>query len=172
MPISLATNCLQIEMAVPDVRAACAEFEALLGAGPIEQEVVRRISGVVLDIDHRGCGDAMFQFCAPLVEDVPARHELDRIGPCVTNLTFYVDDAAGAHDSLEAAGAVTRGHWRTSAGSWLQFLGEGNARSPEELADGYFMGTRHLFGFDFEFSEPPWYDASKQQYMYPAFTYP
>ena len=47
----------------------------------------------------------------------------------MTNLTFFVADAAGAQRELEAAGAVTRGQWRTAAGSWLQFLGEGNART-------------------------------------------
>ncbi|MGR6998303.1 hypothetical protein ACU686_09755 [Yinghuangia aomiensis] len=33
-------------------------------------------------------------------------------------------------------------------------------------------GQRHLFGFDFEFSEAPWYDGAKQTYMHPAFAYP
>ena len=40
MSIVLATNCLQIEMAVPDVRAACTRFEETLGAVPIEEELV------------------------------------------------------------------------------------------------------------------------------------
>lgn len=172
MTIRLATNCLHIEMAVPDVPAACATFEELLGAAPIEEELVKRISGVVLDIDHRGCGDAVFQFCSPLIEDIPAAHELRRIGPCVTNLTFYVADAPGTAALLREAGAAVRTHWSTKPGSWLRFLGEGNARAAEDLADGWFMGTRHLFGFDFEFSEPPWLDPTKQRYMHPAFTYP
>ncbi|MDI2130106.1 hypothetical protein [Yinghuangia seranimata] len=170
--IKLETNCLQIESAVRDVPAACAAFEDLLGAGPIEQELVSRISGVVLDIDHRGCGDAMFQFCSPLIEDVFTAEELRRVGPCVSNLTFFVADAAGTRDLLEAAGATTRAAWQTQGGSWREFLGEGNAKPDEELAQGFYMGTRHLFGFDFEFSEAPWYDAAKQRYMYPAFTYP
>lgn len=171
MSIVLATNCLQIEMAVPDVRVACTRFEHTLGAVPIEEELVRRISGVVLDIDHRDCGGAVFQFCSPLIDDIPAAHELRRIGPCVTNLTFFLDDAAGAQRELEAAGAVTRLQWRMG-GSWLKLLGEGNARRVEELADGYFVGTRSLFGFDLEFSEPPWIDPAKQRYMCPAFTSP
>ena len=172
MTIRLETNCLQIEAAVPDLRAACDEFERLLGAGPIEQEVVARISGVVLDIDHRGCGDAVFQFCQPLIDDIPAAHELRRIGPCLTNLTFYVADAAAAHELLTSAGATTRARWRTTPGPWLDHMGEGNARPAESLADGFFMGTRHLFGFDFEFSEPPWLDPAHQQWVHPAFTHP
>jgi hypothetical protein len=170
--IELVTNCTQIEQAVPDVAAACARFDELVGSVPIEQEVVARITGAVLDIDHRGCGDAVFQFCAPLIDDIPARHELDRIGPCVTNLTFYVADADGAAADIVAAGGTVRGHWKTSAGPWLDLMGPGNARSAEQLADGYFMGTRHLLGFDFEFSEPPWLDPAVQRYVHPAFTHP
>lgn len=172
MSIVLATNCTQIEQAVWDVPAACAALERVVGAVPIEEHVVERITGVVLDIDHRQAGQAVFQFCRPLIEDIPARHELDRIGPCVTNLTFYVADGAAAADELVAAGATVRGHWKTSGGPWLEHMGPGNARRPEDLADGWFMGTRALFGFDFEFSEVPWLDGTKQQYVYPAFTQP
>ncbi|MGA4545124.1 hypothetical protein ACPA54_34560 [Uniformispora flossi] len=172
MSIELTTNCLQIESAVRDVPAACAEFERLLGAGPIEQELVRRITGVVLDIDHRGCGDAMFQFCSPLREGIFTAEELRRAGPCVSNLTFFVADAPDTRRILEDAGATTRMAWQTVGGSWTKYLGEGNAKPDGELAEGFYMGARHLFGFDFEFSEAPWIDAAKQQYMYPAFTYP
>ncbi|MGR6998284.1 hypothetical protein ACU686_09640 [Yinghuangia aomiensis] len=170
--ISLTTNCLQIEAAVRDVPQACAEFTRLLGAGPIEQELVKRISGVVLDIDHRGCGDAMFQFCSPLRDDIFTAEELRRVGPCVSNLTFFVADARGTRDLLAEAGARTRMAWQTGAGSWQRHLGAGNAKPDDELAEGFYMGTRHLLGFDFEFSEAPWYDAAKQTYMHPAFTYP
>ncbi|MCF2532542.1 hypothetical protein [Yinghuangia soli] len=172
MTIRLESNCLQIESAVRDVPAACAAFEEILGAGPIEQELVRRISGVVLDIDHRGCGDAMFQFCSPLVDTIFTAEELRRVGPSVTNLTFFVADAAGTRDLLAAEGAATRMAWQTMPGSWQQLLGPGNAKPDEDLAPGFFMGTRHLFGFDFEFSEAPWYDVAAQSYMHPAFTYP
>lgn len=172
MSIVLATNCTQIEQAVWDVPAACEALEEVVGAVPIEEHVVERITGVVLDIDHRQAGQAVFQFCRPLIEDIPARHELDRIGPCVTNLTFYVGDAAATAEELVAAGATVRGHWATSGGPWLEHMGPGNARRPEDLADGWFMGTRALFGFDFEYSEVPWLDGSRQQYVYPAFTQP
>lgn len=172
MSIVLVTNCTQIEQAVWDVPAACSAFEAAVGAVPVEEHVVERISGVVLDIDHRQAGEAVFQFCSPLIDDIPARHELDRIGPCVTNLTFYVADATAAANELQAAGATVRGHWPTSAGPWLEHMGLGNARTAEDLADGWFIGARHLFGFDLEFSEPPWIDAAVQQYVYPAFTHP
>jgi hypothetical protein len=168
--IRLATTCAQIEMAVRDVPAACRAFEELLGAVPIEQEVVKRITGVVLDIDHRWCGDAMFQFCSPLVDDVPARHELDRIGPCVTNLNFFVEDVEETVRLLTGAGATIRLRWRTSRGSWTRFLGEGNVR--DTFADGYFLGTRHLFGFDFETTEPMWHDLARQHYFCPSFTEP
>ena len=111
MSIRLASTCAQIEMAVPDVPAACARFEELMGAEPVELDLVRGITGVVLDIDHRSCGEAMFQFCSPIVENIPARRYLESIGPCVTNLNFFVEDSVAAHSELTAAGVATRLQW-------------------------------------------------------------
>lgn len=42
----------------------------------------------------------------------------------------------------------------------------------ETFSAGYFMGTRNLFGFDFEMSEPFWIDMARQEYFHPAFTHP
>lgn len=32
----------------------------------------------------------------------------------------------------------------------------------------HFVGSRSLFGSDLEFSEPPWFDETKQRYMHPS----
>ena len=108
MTIRLATQCAQIETVVRNVPRACQWFSQTLGAMPIEQDLVKRITGTVLDIDHRDCGDAMFQFCSVISDDMPHRWFIDTLGPCVTNLNFFMDDADHAHALLAAAGATTK----------------------------------------------------------------
>jgi hypothetical protein len=169
--IGLATQCAQIEMVVRDVPRACAWFEQVLGAVPIEQRVVQRITGVVLDIDHRDCGDAMFQFCSVITDDMPHRRFIDTYGPCVTNLNFFMDDADRAAEELSAAGADTKLDLPIGAGL-AALLGPELARPEEEMRRLYFMGTWPLFGFDLEFTNRPWRDDVEQDVFFPSFTYP
>jgi hypothetical protein len=171
MTMRLESQCAQIEMVVHDVPGACRWFEDTLGATPIEQDIVTRITGKVLDIDHRDCGDAMFQFCSVITDDMPHRWFIDTLGPCVTNLNFFVDDADRAHDLLAAAGATTK--IDTPIGRALRaLLGPDIARPEEEIRQLYFMGTWPLFGFDLEFTTRPWRDGVEQHVFHPAFTYP
>jgi hypothetical protein len=171
MTVRLETQCAQIETVVHDVPRACRWFEEVLGATPIEQDVVKRITGVVLDIDHRDCGDGMFQFCSVITDDMPHRWFIDTLGPCVTNLNFFVDDAEQAHDLLAAAGATTK--IDVPIGRGLRaLLGPEISRTEEEIGQLYFMGTWPLFGFDLEFTTRPWRDGTEQHVFHPAFTYP
>jgi hypothetical protein len=171
MTIRLATECAQIETVVPDVARACKWFERTLAAQPIEQELVRRITGVVLHIDHRDCGDGMFQFCSVITDDMPHVWFLAALGPCVTNLNFFVEDSAHAHELLEAAGAATKLDLPVGDGIRAQ-LGPGVARPAEELGRLYFMGSRPLIGFDLEFITKPWQEGAEQQVFFPSFTSP
>jgi hypothetical protein len=169
--IRLATQCAQIETVVHDVPRACAWFERTLGAMPIEQDVVRRITGKVLHIDHRDCGDGMFQFCSVITNDMPHRWFIDTLGPCVTNLNFFMEDADDAHALLTAAGATTKLHLPI-AGGLRALLGPELARPEDEIRWLYFDGTRPLFGFDLEFTNRPWRDGVEQHVFHPSFTYP
>jgi hypothetical protein len=169
--IRLATQCAQIETVVHDVPRACDWFSRTLGAMPIEQDVVQRITGVVLHIDHRDCGDAMFQFCTVITDDMPHRWFIDRLGPCVTNLNFFMEDADHAYEVLAAAGATTKIQHPIAA-SLRAMVGPDLARPEGEIRTLYFMGSRPLFGFDLEFTTRPWRDDVEQQVFYPAFTYP
>jgi hypothetical protein len=169
--IRLATQCAQIETVVHDVPQACDWFSRTLGARPIEQDIVKRITGVVLHIDHRDCGDAMFQFCSVITDDMPHRWFIDRLGPCVTNLNFFMEDADHAHEVLAAAGATTKIQHPIAA-SLRAMVGPDLARPEEEIRTLYFMGSRPLFGFDLEFTTRPWRDGVEQDAFYPSFTYP
>ena len=171
MTARLATQCAQIEMVVHDVPRACEWFERTLGASPIEHDLVRRITGVVLHIDHRDCGDGMFQFCSVITDDMPHRWFIDTLGPCVTNLNFFMDDADHAAEVFAGAGATTKLHLPIGAGLRAA-LGPDVARPEEEVRWLYFMGTRPLFGFDLEFTTRPWRDGVDQHVFHPSFTYP
>jgi hypothetical protein len=171
MTIRLATQCAQIEMVVNDVQRACQWFSQKLGAMPIEQDLVKRITGKVLDIDHRDCGDGMFQFCSVITDDMPHVWFIDTLGPCVTNLNFFMDDADEAFEILAATGAATKLHLPIAAGL-RAVLGPDLARPEDEIKWLYFMGTWPLFGFDLEFTTRPWRDGVEQQVFYPSFTYP
>jgi hypothetical protein len=171
MTIRLATQCAQIETVVHDVPSACDWLSRTLGAQPIEQEVVKRITGYVLHIDHRDCGDAMFQFCSIITQDMPHVWFMDTLGPCVTNLNFFMDDADHACEVLAVAGATTKLKHPIAA-SLTAMLGPDVARPAEEIRTLYFMGSRPLFGFDLEFTTRPWRDGVQQDVFYPSFTYP
>jgi len=178
MSITLTTPCVHIEEAVPDLAAAVGFMEGVLGAEKIEQDLVRFINDPVhkvLDLDHLDCGEAVFQFCMPVPghEYMPAAKYLKAIGPCVSNLNFYVDDDARTAALLAAEGADTGSKFAMHLMFWDRLLGGmGNCRPTEEMGDGYYMGTRRLWGFDFEFAKEPWKDLSKQRLQYPAFVTP
>ncbi|MBP1686268.1 MAG: Glyoxalase-like domain protein [Deltaproteobacteria bacterium] len=178
MSVTLTTPCVHIEQAVPDLAAAVRFMERVLGAQKIEQELVRFINDPVhrvLELDHLDCGEAVFQFCMPVPghDYMPAAQYLKTIGPCVTNLNFYVDDDAHAAALLAAEGADTGSKFAMHLMFWDRLLGgTENCKPSEEMGDGYFMGTRHLWGFDFEFAKEPWKGCTKQRIQYPAFVTP
>lgn len=152
MSITLTTPCVHIEQAVPDLAAAVRFMEGVLGAQRIEQELVRFINDPVhkvLDLDHVDCGDAVFQFCmrVPGHEYMPAAKYLDAIGPRVTDLNFYVDDDAHTAALLAAEGTDTPSKFGMHLMFWDRLLGgTENCKPVDEMGDGYYVGTRRLFG--------------------------
>ncbi|QDX80743.1 hypothetical protein B9N43_05480 [Denitratisoma sp. DHT3] len=159
----LPEGCRHIEMAVHDVPAACGFMERTLGARRVEQQLVRAITGVVLDIDHMGCGGAVFQFCSVIDKTQPHQRYLEQIGPSLTNLNFGVADVPHAEALLAAAGGRTLTKFHLSLMPWDQLLGPGNAKPAEELSDGIFADTHDQLGFDLEYSESPLQGAAWQQ---------
>jgi hypothetical protein len=97
---------------------------------------------------------------------------LDSIGPCVSNLNYYVDDYVHAHELLTALGAATRIEGPSSAVQCLADYGPENTRPGGELRPFLFMGTRHLIGLDLELMEPNFLRFTKQRVQYPCFVQP
>ena len=182
MAISLLYGCCQIELSVGDLDAARAFMQGALGAGPIEQELAKQIGELVPDsgyrIDHLDCGEAMFQINQPspsmVYEGQRSVHQayLDSIGPCVSNLNYYVDDYVHTHELLTRLGAATRIRGPSSAARALAEYGPDNTRPGADSRPFLFMGTRHLIGLDLELMEPNFRRFTEQTAQYPCFVHP
>lgn len=97
---------------------------------------------------------------------------LERIGPCVTNLNFFVDDYAHARALLGSMGAEVHIEGPSSAARGLGNYGPDNTRVGGDERPFLFMGARHLIGFDLEIMEPNFLHFSQQTVQYPAFVHP
>jgi len=153
-----------------------------LGAGPAEQPLAREIAQIIpdpaYDVDHLECGEAIFQVNQPspsmLYNGQKSVHQsyLDRFGPCVTNLNFFVDDHAHAHALLSGMGAPTHIRGPSSAACALADYGRDNSRAGADERPFLFMGSRELIGFDLEIMEPNFLHFTDQTVQYPAYVQP
>lgn len=182
MAITLLYGCCQIELSVRDLDAACGFMEGTLGAGKIEQELARQIAELMPDvgyrIDHLDCGGGMFQINQPspamLYRGQKSVHQayLESIGPCVSNLNYFIDDHVHARELLTAMGAATRIEGPSSAARCLADYGPDNTRPGGDERPFLFMGTRDLIGLDLELMEPNFLRFTEQTVQYPCFVHP
>jgi hypothetical protein len=164
MTINLLYGCCQIETSARDLAATRRFMIDTLGAGPAEQQLARQIAQIVpdpaYDVDHLDCGEAIFQINQPsptmTYAGQPSVHQsyLDRFGPCVTNLNFFIDDHSHALALLSGLGATTHIRGPSSAACSLADYGPDNSRPGAGERPFLFMGTRQLIGFDLEIMEP------------------
>ncbi len=182
MAITLLYGCAQIETTTRSLDETRAFFFDALGAGPIEQELASQIDQIIPDpdygCDHIGLGDAVFQVNQPaagmLYNGQKSVHQsyLDRVGPSVTNLNFFVDDAFHAKELLLSMGATVHIEGPSSAARALADYGPGNTRPGADERPFLFMGTRALIGLDLEIMEPNFLRFTDQTVQYPAFVQP
>lgn len=182
MSIMLLYGCAQVELTVRDINAARTFMQDVLGATQIEQQLVSEIRSLFpgggYDVDHLNCGEGMFQFNEPSeglsFDGHKVIHQvyLDQVGPCVTNLNFFIDDAQHAHDLLTNMGAKTHIQGTSSAARSLAEYGPGNTRPGGDLRNFYFLGSRDLIGLDLEMMEPNFHRFSEQSLQYPCFVRP
>jgi hypothetical protein len=182
MSITLLFGCFQVETCVRDLDAARAFIENVLGGGRIEQQLAKEIGdlfpGGGYRVDHLDCGQATFQLNEPSRlltyrgnKSVHQRY-LDRCGPCVTNLNFYVDDIEHARAVLSELGAPTLIEGPSSAARSLADYGPGNTRAGADTRPFLFMGARPLIGLDLEIMEPNFLRFADQRVQYPCFAQP
>lgn len=182
MTINLLFGCCQIETSAPDLAATRCFMVDAFGAGPAEQSLAREIAQIIpdpaYDVDHLECGEAIFQINQPspsmTFNGQPSVHQsyLERVGPCVTNLNFFIDDHAHAHALLTSMGAMTHIQGPSSVARTLSDYGSDNSRKGADERPFLFMGTRALIGFDLEIMEPNFRRFTDQSVQYPAYVRP
>lgn len=182
MAITLLCGCCQIELSVRDLDAARAFIQSSLGGGKIEQQLAKEIGDLFPDggyrIDHLDCGEAMFQINEPSpsmnYRGQSSVHQayLESIGPCVSNLNYFIDDHLHARELLTAMGAATRIEGPSSTAPCLADYGPENTRPGGDARPFLFMGTRHLIGLDLELMEPNFLHFTNQTVQYPCFVQP
>jgi len=182
MTIMLMYACAQVELSVRDIDAARAFMKDALGASLIEQQLVKEIRALFpdggYDVEHLTCGEGLFQFNEPSdglsYDGQKVIHQvyLDQVGPCVTNLNFFVDDAEHARDLLTGMGAKITIQGPSSASPSMADYGPDNTRPGADERSFYFVGSRDLIGLDLEMLEPNFYHFSQQAVQYPCFVHP
>jgi catechol 2,3-dioxygenase-like lactoylglutathione lyase family enzyme len=182
MSITLLYGCFHVELSVRDLDAARAFMEGVLGAGRIEQQLAREVADLVPDggyrVDHLSCGQATFQLNEPSASLVERKKRsahrgyLDRVGPCVSNLNYYVDDVVHACELLSDMGADTLLEGPSSAAKSLADYGPCNTRPGSDKRPFLFMGSRHLIGLDLEIMEPNFLHFAEQAVQFPCFVRP
>jgi hypothetical protein len=182
MSITLLYGCGQIETTVGDLGKARAFMVGVLGGGEIEQQMAAEITALFppgdYAVEHFDCGQGLFQVNAPspaaTFDGRPPVHQayLDRIGPCVTNLNYYVDDAVHARDLLTGMGAPTYIEGPSNIIPSLADYGPDNTREPDPSRRFYFLGSRDLIGFDLELMEPNFKRFADQTAQNPCFVQP
>ncbi len=182
MAISLLYGCCQIETSARSLDAAREFLCEALGGFPIEQELARQIDGIApgtaYRCDHISLGQATFQINQPdpamVFNGHPSIHQayLDTVGPCVTNLNFFVDDHVHAREHLIAMGATVHIEGPSTAAPALGDYGPDNTRPGGADRPFMFMGTRSLIGLDLEIMEPNFLRFSRQSVQFPAFVEP
>jgi hypothetical protein len=182
MAINLLYGCAQIETTARRLDETRAFFFDVLGAGPIEQELAAQIDAIIPDedygCDHIGLGEAVFQVNQPAAgmtyRGQKSVHQayLDRVGPSVTNLNYFIDDAAHAKELLISLGGGVHIEGPSSAARALADYGPDNTRPGADERPFLFMDTRALIGLDLEIMEPNFLRFAEQRVQYPAFVQP
>jgi hypothetical protein len=181
MAINLLYGCCQVETSTADLVRTRDVFAGALGGRPIEQELAAEITSLIpgaYACEHIGVGEAVFQVNQPdpgmIFNGHPSIHQhyLDTIGPCVTNLNYFVDDAGHARDLLLAMGAKIHVDGPSDSATALGDYGPDNTREGGSDRPFLFVGTRHLIGLDLEIMEPNFVHFSRQTVQYPAYVRP
>jgi len=182
MAITLLFGCCQIETTVRDLDEVRDFMHDAFGAGPIEQVLAQQIDAVApgtsYGCDHLGLGEAVFQVNQPdpamIFNGHPSIHQtyLDRVGPSVTNLNFFIDDYVHAKELLTSMGAPTHIEGSSATAPALADYGPDNTRPGGQERPFLFLGSRHLIGLDLEIMEPNFLRFSDQEVQYPAYVQP
>jgi hypothetical protein len=182
MAINLLFGCAQVETSVRSLAKARGFMQDVLGAGLIEQQLVKEIRTFfppgVYDVDHLNCGEGMFQINEPsekaIFNNQKIIHQIyiEQGGSTFTNLNFFVDDIKHAHEILASMGAKTHIEGPSNIANCLGNYGPDNTRAGGGERPFMYLGARHLIGLDLEIMEPNFHHFTKQDAQYPCFIQP
>jgi methylmalonyl-CoA/ethylmalonyl-CoA epimerase len=108
-----------VTLAVRDLDAAAATFEALFGARPGARRPVPAFGTRVADVR---LGDGTVELAAPLAPDNPLRRFLERKGEGFYTLALEVDDIQGAARELAARGVRVSEPVESEPGVYSSFV--------------------------------------------------
>ena len=181
MSITLLYGCGQIETTVADLDANRRFMTDVLGGGEVEERMAREITALFPGgghvLEHYEIGEGVFQVNAPSADGMVMGRktihqlELERIGSCVTNLYYYIDDVAHAREMLTDLGAAVRTEGPSNLIACLADYGD-NTRAGAENRPFVFLGARSLIGFDLELMEPNFERVTRQTLQHPSFFHP
>lgn len=181
MTISLLHGCFHVELSVRDLDAARGFLRDVLGGRPMEQQLAAEIAALLPQggyrVDHVDCGDATFQVNEASPAATYGGNKLvhqeyqETIGPCVSNLNFYVDDVEHARALLNEHGAATRIEGPSTAVRSFTDYGA-NTRPGGDSRPFLFMRSRPLIGLDLEIMEPNFVRFTDQTVQQPCFVRP
>ncbi len=155
----------QIEWTLDDLAGAQELLGSLFGVQTIEEEFSRVLCGPHMDIVHLGLGEVVLQLCRPLLDITGHWSALERWGPHVYNLTWFVDDLANLLERCSAAGFEAEWHYPLGD-LYRRLLGEELLAGSLEAA---MISSRSLLGFDLELAETPWAREPVPRIVYPAY---
>jgi methylmalonyl-CoA/ethylmalonyl-CoA epimerase len=120
---SVITRIDHVGVAVPDLQAAIAQYEAAFGA-TLTHEEINEEQGVHEAMLAVGDSGSSIQLLAPLRPDSPIGKFLERQGPGIQQVAFGVDDVVAAGEHIKGAGMrlLYDQPKRGTAGSLVNFV--------------------------------------------------
>lgn len=155
----------QIEWTVADLEAPQRVLADLFGAAPIEEEFSAALAGPHMEIVHVGLGRVVLQLCRPLIDATGHWRALQRHGPHVYNLTWFVDDLASLLARCKAAGLALEWHFPLGE-LYDRVIARENQRGSLEAA---MVEAHTVLGFNLELAETPWAREPEPRLVYPAY---
>lgn len=170
MPINLVSPLAQIEFAVSDIPAIGGKLKNIFSASPIEEDFYPALSldGVV-QVMHYGLGEAMLQYVHPIDPSIDHATVLNKNGPFIFNLTWFVESIDDALKACDEAGYTALSVHDVAAFAFAKLL------EPDNIVDDGRAGmidTMSVLGFNLELAELPWKVAPSKPFLCPAYYQP
>lgn len=170
MSIQTVATLAQIEFTSADVDTAADLLRSLFNASPVELRFSEALSNEALLIKHYCLGEAMLQFCQPLIAvGMPHGELLERRGDSVHNLTWFVDDIDVAKAACLENEVPLLLEFPMTDMVYSKLLPADNIVD-NDLA--FIADTLESLGFHLELAELPWKQLPPEPFLCPSYSQP